>query len=288
MQPNHNQPMVGFIGLGVMGSRMAGHLAKNGEVLAWNRTPARSEGFDRVAASLAELAAECDHVFLCVSRTEDVQEVLDAMAPSLRQGMTIVDHSTIEPSAAREMADSLAARGVGFVDAPVTGGEKGAIDGTLTIFCGGDEADFQKALPFMQAYGRKIRLVGPSGSGQMMKMANQVSVVGCVLAMAECLAFADRAGLDMAEAIELIGSGAGGSWSLTNYGPKVLARDWSPGFSIDLQQKDLHYALDAAKDMGLSLPGATLIEGLFASLQAQGRGGEATPALFEVIESAPS
>lgn len=267
-----------------MGSRMAGHLAKAGEVIVWNRTPSRSEGFDSVASSPAELARRCDQVFICVSRTEDVREVLYAMAPALRPGMTIVDHSTIEPSAAREMAENLAVQGVGFVDAPVTGGEKGAIDGTLTIFCGGSLADFEKALPFMEAYGKKIRLVGPPGSGQMMKMANQVSVVGCVLAMAECLAFADRAGLDMAETIDLVGSGAGGSWSLTNYGPKVLARDWSPGFSIDLQQKDLHYALDAARAMGLSLPGATLIEQLFASLQRQGRGGEATPALFEMIE----
>lgn len=202
---------------------------------------------------------------------------------TLRPGMTIVDHSTIEPSAAREISAALADQGVGFVDAPVTGGEKGAIDGTLTIFCGGSDTDFDKALPSMEAYGKKIRLVGPPGSGQMMKMANQIGVVGCVLAMAECLAFADRAGLDMAETIHLVGSGAGGSWSLANYGPKVLARDWSPRFSIDLQQKDLHYALDAARDMGLALPGAALIEALFASLQEQGRGGEATPALFEVI-----
>jgi 3-hydroxyisobutyrate dehydrogenase-like beta-hydroxyacid dehydrogenase len=284
MEPNHNQPMVGFIGLGVMGSRMAGHLAAAGQVLVWNRTPSRATGFERVASSLAEVAEECDVVCICVSRTEDVEEVLGAMSSKLRSGMTIVDHSTIEPSAAREMARTLGAQGVGFVDAPVTGGEKGAEDGTLTIFCGGEEDDFRKALPFMEAYGKKIRLVGPSGSGQMMKMANQVSVVGCVLAMAECLAFVDRAGLDMAEAIDLIGSGAGGSWSLTNYGPKVLARDWSPGFSIDLQQKDLRYALDAAREMGLSLPGAILIEGLFGALQEQGRGGEATPALFEVIE----
>jgi 3-hydroxyisobutyrate dehydrogenase len=119
----------------------------------------------------------------------------------------------------------------------------------------------------------------------MMKMANQISVVNCVLAMAECLAFANKAGLDLAETIELVGSGAGGSWSLMNYGPKVLTRDWSPGFSIDLQQKDLRYALDTAREMGLTLPGTELVKKLFARLQSEGRGGEATPALFEVIES---
>lgn len=267
-----------------MGARMAGHLANQGDVMVWNRTLQRALGFSRIAPSPALLTSECDIVFLCVSRTEDVREVLAAMAPGMRPGLIIVDHSTIEPAAAAEIAQELAMKGVGFVDAPVTGGEKGAVAGTLTIFCGGSLGDFKKALPYMQAYGKNVTLVGPSGSGQMMKMANQISVVGCVLAMAECLAFANRAGLGMAATVDLVGSGAGGSWSLTNYGPKVLARDWSPGFSIDLQQKDLHYALDAAKAMGLTLPGTELVEKLFASLQQQGRGGDATPALFELID----
>jgi 3-hydroxyisobutyrate dehydrogenase-like beta-hydroxyacid dehydrogenase len=262
---------------------MARHMAKEHEVLVWNRTPSRADSLRDVATvapEIQDVGRRCDEVFICVSRTEDVREVLDALKPHLRPDALIVDHSTIEPKAAREMAEEFAH----FVDAPVTGGEKGAIDGTLTVFCGGETSDFERAKPFMEAYGRKVRRVGPSGAGQMMKMANQISVVGCVLAMAECLAFADEAGLDMAETIDLIGSGAGGSWSLTNYGPKVLARDWSPGFSIDLQQKDLRYALDAARDMGLGLPGTELVENLFAKLQAEGRGGEATPALFEVIE----
>ena len=274
--------MIGFIGMGVMGARMAAHLAREHEVVVWNRTASKAEAVPgvKVAASLPELAQDCDEVFLCVSRTEDVREVLAALKPHLRPNALIVDHSTIEPRAAKEIAEEFG----NFVDAPVTGGEKGAIDGTLTIFCGGNTADFERAKPIMEAYGKRVRRVGESGMGQMMKMANQISVVGCVLAMAECLAFADRAGLDLSETIELVGSGAGGSWSLTNYGPKVLDRDWSPGFSIDLQQKDLRYALEAATEMGLALPGAELVQRLFAKLQAEGRGGQATPALFEVIE----
>jgi 3-hydroxyisobutyrate dehydrogenase-like beta-hydroxyacid dehydrogenase len=273
--------MIGFIGMGVMGARMAGHLGKAYEVMVWNRTREKAEavGGVKVAESLREVAESCDEIFMCVSRTEDVREVLAGLKPYLRADALIVDHSTIEPKAAKEMAQMFER----FVDAPVTGGEKGAVDGTLTIFCGGAEADIERARPMMETYGKRVRRVGDSGMGQMMKMANQISVVGCVLAMAECLAFAERTGLSMEETIELVGSGAGGSWSLTNYGPKVLARDWSPGFSIDLQQKDLRYALEAAEEMGLQLPGAELVHGLFAAMQEEGRGGEATPALFEVI-----
>ena len=274
--------MVGFIGMGVMGARMAGHLAKQFDVTVWNRTREKAEAVDgvKVADTLADLGKACDAIFLCVSRTEDVREVLSELKPHLRGDVLIVDHSTIEPRAAKELAQEFGR----FVDAPVTGGEKGAIDGSLTIFCGGAEADIEQAMPFMEAYGKRVRRVGDSGLGQMMKMANQISVVGCVLAMAECLAFAERSGMDLAETIELVGSGAGGSWSLAHYGPKVLERDWSPGFSIDLQQKDLGYALDAAREMGLELPGSELIHRLFSKLQAEGRGGQATPALFEVIE----
>jgi 3-hydroxyisobutyrate dehydrogenase-like beta-hydroxyacid dehydrogenase len=273
--------MIGFIGMGVMGARMARHLAGWYDVLVWNRTPEKAEAVEgaKVAGSLQELAESCDEIFICVSKTEDVREVLAALKPHLRENALIVDHSTIEPKAAKEIAEEFG----NFIDAPVTGGEKGAIEGSLTIFCGGERDQFERARLLMETYSKRVRLVGDSGSGQMMKMANQISVVGCVLAMAECLAFAERAGLDLAETIELVGSGAGGSWSMTNYGPKVVERDWSPGFSIDLQQKDIRYALAAAEEMGLKLPGTELVHRMLASLQEQGRGGEATPALFEEI-----
>jgi 3-hydroxyisobutyrate dehydrogenase-like beta-hydroxyacid dehydrogenase len=275
--------MIGFIGTGVMGARMAAHLGARYEVKVWNRTRAKATSVPNVTVSesLRELAESSDEIFVCVSRTEDVREVLAGVKPYLREGTLVVDHSTIEPKAAKELAAEFGH----FVDAPVTGGEKGAIDGTLTVFCGGEQADFERAKPMMECYGKKVQLVGGSGMGQMMKMANQISVVNCVLAMAECLAFAERAGLGMAETIELIGSGAGASWSLTNYGPKVLNRDWSPGFSIDLQQKDLQYALESAKELGLELPGTELVHSLFAKLQSEGRGGQATPALFDAINA---
>lgn len=277
----------GFIGMGVMGAPMAKHLlAKGHDLTVWNRTPGKAEKIGAaVAESIQELANKCDPIFLCVSRTEDVEEVVTKIEEVVSAEKLIIDHSTIEPAAAKRIAERLNAKGIGFLDAPLTGGEKGAINGQLTIFCGGRTQDYNKAKPYMEAYAKVAKLVGPSGSGQMMKMANQISVALCVLAMCESLVFCEKAGLDMAEAIELVGGGAGGSWSLTNYGPKVLERDWSPGFAVALQQKDLRYALDSAKDLGIDLPGTKLVHSLFGILEEKGRANEATPALFEVIEN---
>lgn len=282
-------PQIGFVGLGVIGSRMAAHLLQSGERLSvYNRTPERTAPLVQLGAvratSLRDLAASCDVIFTCVSRTEDVQSVLTEMAPFASPNTLFVDHSTIAPAAAKSLHDQLTANGLRFMDAPVTGGEKGAIEGTLTVFCGGNESDFLRAEPFIRTYARTARLVGPSGSGQMMKMANQISVALCVLATCECLVFCEKAGLDLKESVDLIGDGAGSSWSLINYGPKIAQRDWSPGFSVALQQKDLAYALQTARDLGVALPGTALTHQLFAALENQGRGNQATPALFEIIE----
>lgn len=280
---------VGFVGLGVMGLPMAGHLLEKGnKVVVWNRTPSRAEPLRAkgaiVANDVGQLASECEMIMICVSRTEDVEEVIDKMLPHAASGTLFVDHSTIEPAGARRIGKRVAEKGMRFVDAPLTGGEKGAIAGTLTIFCGGSKKDFDDAKPLLNCYAKNAALVGPLGSGQMMKMANQISVALSVLAMSECLVFAEKAGLDLRESLELIGSGAGGSWSMANYGPKVLERDWSPGFAVELQQKDLVYALRAARELGVSLPGTALTHQLFSVLENSGRGGQATPALFEVIE----
>jgi 3-hydroxyisobutyrate dehydrogenase-like beta-hydroxyacid dehydrogenase len=276
-----------------MGRPMAGHLlAKGHEVTVWNRTPGRADELRKSGALVAktpqDVSANCEIVFICVSRTEDVEQVTGKLAETASERSLFVDHSTIEPAGARRIGEGLSAKGIGFVDAPLTGGEKGALAGALTIFCGGTTENFERARPLMTAYGKNVRLVGALGQGQMMKMANQVSVALCVLAMSECLVFAECAGLSMEESIELIGSGAGGSWSLTNYGPKVLDRDWSPGFAVELQQKDLLYALASAREIGVSLPGTALVHQLFSVLENQGRGGNATPALFEVIEALSS
>jgi 3-hydroxyisobutyrate dehydrogenase-like beta-hydroxyacid dehydrogenase len=282
-------PQVGFIGLGVIGSRMAGHVLDRGHaVTVWNRTAEKAialkERGATTASTLADLAPACSPIIVCVSRSEDVEEVIEQAVPHAKPNTLFVDHSTIAPNAARTIANSLEERGHRFLDAPVTGGERGAIDGTLTVFCGGREEDLHIAEPVMGAYARIVRLVGPHGAGQTMKMANQISVALSVLALSECLVFCTKSGLDLAESLELIGSGAGGSWSMTNYGPKVLARDWSPGFSVALQQKDLAYALEAARTAGACLPGTALVHQLFAALESSGRGEDATPALFEVIE----
>lgn len=280
---------VGFVGLGVMGSRMAAHLLKKGHSLViWNRTQSKCAALvaqgAKAADSLEQLSSLCDVVVICVSRTEDVESVIASMLPSARTGTLFIDHSTIEPAAAKRLGEKLRSLGFRFLDAPVTGGERGAIDGTLNVFCGGDANDYAEAVPIIESYSKLMKHVGEQGAGQMMKMVNQVSVALCVLAMSESMVLAEKAGLSLQDVLDLVGSGAGGSWSLTHYGPKVIARDWSPGFAVELQQKDLVYALRSARDVGVSLPGTALVHQLFAALENSGRGSDATPALFEVIE----
>jgi 3-hydroxyisobutyrate dehydrogenase-like beta-hydroxyacid dehydrogenase len=275
---------VGFIGLGVMGSRMAGHLITKGhDVTVWNRTASRAEPLRekgaKVAQTVRQLADSCDFVCICVSKSEDVLEVVSQFPESM-QGKIVIDHSTIAPKVAREIGSRL---NCAFIDAPVTGGERGAIEGTLTIFCGGNTNDFNKAKPIMEAYGAKVRLVGPQGSGQLMKMANQIAVGIGVLALCESMAFAEKAGLDLTETLELLGSGAAGSWAFANYGPKILERNWTPGFSVALQLKDLRYALDAGRASGASLPGTEMVAGLLAEMERAGMGQDATPALFKAL-----
>lgn len=284
---------VGFVGLGVMGAPMAGHLvAKGYDVTVWNRTAAKCgplrEAGAEVAAGLPELGAACDVVLLCVNRTEDVRQCLDALVPAMRPGSLVVDHSTISPVAAQEFHRSLRSKGIGFVDAPVTGGSMGAQNGQLTIFCGGDEADVERALPILSAYAKRAERVGGPGAGQMMKMANQIAVAGSLLGLCEALAFAQKASLDLRQTVELVGSGAAGSWAFQNYGPKILAGDWSPGFSIDNQLKDFGYCREAAGAIGASIPGTELVERLLNDLREQGMGGLTTAALFRRLLDAGS
>jgi 3-hydroxyisobutyrate dehydrogenase-like beta-hydroxyacid dehydrogenase len=163
----------------------------------------------------------------------------------------------------------------------------GAINGTLTIFCGGSEDDFAEAEPVLAAYGRRVAHVGPNGAGQMMKMVNQIAVGGALMAICEALAFADKAGLDLAVTKDLVGSGAGGSWAFENYGPKILNRDWTPGFSVINQRKDFGYCREAAAEIGASLPGTEVVDRLLAVLEQAGRGQDTTAALFEVLMEMP-
>lgn len=276
---------VGFVGLGVMGGAMARHLVTKGfPTIVWNRTPARTEPLwamgARVASSLSELAASCETICVCVNRTEDVHEVMAAMTPSARQGTLFVDHSTIAVSAAEGLHRALSEQHLRFVDAPITGGSMGAEAGTLTILCGGREEDVEAARPVLQAYGKRIERVGNGGTGQAMKMVNQVAVGGALLGLCEALSFAKKLGLDLAQTREVVGSGAAGSWAFERYGPKILAEDWSPGFSIVNQRKDFGYCLEAAEGCDAALPGTRLVDRLLGLLEEEGHGEWTTAALY--------
>ncbi|MFI5385308.1 MAG: NAD(P)-dependent oxidoreductase [Fimbriimonadales bacterium] len=296
---------LGFVGLGVMGGPMAGHLVRNGhDVTVWNRTPSKASGLreqgTRVANSLEELGSHCDIVFLCVNRSEDVEECLDALTASAhpqsdgnttgtvvetngrdaRATRLFVDHSTIAPAAAQRFHETLKGRGLRFIDAPITGGSMGAQKGQLTIFCGGYPADIEEAMPYMRSYAKRAERVGGPGAGQMMKMANQIAVGGALLALCECLSFAKSAGLDIAQAREMIGGGAAGSWAFENYGPKILAQDWSPGFSVKNQRKDFGYCREAAAQVGAAIPGTDLVDRLLAKVVDE---GWTTAALYDVM-----
>lgn len=273
---------LGFAGLGTMGGPMAGHLVTHGHaVTAWNRTPGRAPSLTAPRVeTLAELASSSDVIFLCVNRTEDVREVIDGLLPHLNPGTLIVDHSTIEPLAASEIAEQLRAKRHDFLDAPVTGGSAGAQNGTLTIFCGGTSEAFARAEPYLKAYGKTVAHVGASGQGQKMKLANQIGVLGALMGLCESLAFASRAGLDVALTHRLVSGGSAGSWAFDNYGPKILNEDWSPGFSVKNQLKDLDYTLAAAD---FPLPLTQLGADLLRQMLDEGRGEDATAALFEKL-----
>lgn len=273
-----------------MGSEMAAHLVRaQHDVIVWNRTPAKTAkladlGAD-VADSLEALAGSATLIFLCLRGSEDVEEVVRSLAPHAEPGTLIVDHSTIAPQVARSLADELKAGGLRFVDAPITGGSMGAKNGTLTIFCGGSEEDIATAQPFMAAYSHRAERVGDVGSGQLMKLANQIAVGGSLLALCECLSFAQKAGLDVAQARELIGGGAGGSWSFEHYGPKILARDWTPGFSVDNQLKDFVYCAQAAAEADAAIPTTLLAQHLLQLVRDLGQGANTTAILYELLLS---
>lgn len=277
---------VGFIGLGTMGAPMAGHLINAGHaVTVWNRTSAKAEPLKaKGAQAAADLKGfkDCDFVMLCVGRSEDVEDVVTHLSGNLKPGCIVVDHSTIEPKVAQKLQQTLHQQGVGFVDAPVTGGSMGAKNGALTIFCGGEEQDVKAALPIIQAYAKRAERVGGPGQGQMMKLANQIAVMGTLIGLCECMAFAKKAGLDLDLVHSMIGGGAGGSWAFENYGKKVLAEDWTPGFSVKNQRKDFGYCESVAQELGIEIAGTALTNQLLAKLDEAGCGEETTAALYKV------
>jgi len=283
---------IGFVGLGFMGSPMAGHLAEaakgsGDELIVWNRTPAKAksavEKGAELSSSIEQLASECEVIVTCVNRTEDVKEVIFQMMKSAKPNTLFVDHSTIAPKGAVEIGEALNVNSMRFVDAPVTGGSAGAIAGKLTIFMGGAELDVNEAIKITKPYTKVSDRVGGQGMGQTMKLANQIAGAGCLIALCECLAFAQKSGLDMAQARQLISGGAAGSWAMENYGPKILARDWTPGFSILNQRKDFAYCAEVAEEIQASIPCTMLVYELLGQLESDGRGEQATTALFDKI-----
>ena len=283
---------IGFIGLGIMGRGMTHNLLKAGHnVTVWNRNAARMDEFAaagaKTASSPADLAARCDAILVCVSDTPDVEQVLfgaDGVSAGVKSGALIVDHSTISPQKTVEMAKRLNEQGAAYLDAPVSGGSEGASKGTLSIMIGGEAADVERAMPILQAYGKTITHVGPQGAGQMAKLVNQILVVVNQLAASEALLFAQAGGLDLAKTIEAVKGGAAGSWMLANRGPQMIVRDFRPGFTIDLQQKDLRLVLEAADAMGIPLMATSVVFQMYRTLQSQGLGGDGNHGLVKALE----
>ena len=283
---------IGFIGLGIMGQGMARNILQAGfQLTVWNRTaskmdPLQAEGA-ATALNPAEVAAASDVVVICVSDTPDVEAVIrgeGGVLEGARPGSLVIDCSTISPLVTRQLAALLAEKQVAMLDAPVSGGSEGAAQGTLSIMVGGAEGDFQRAMPVLQAMGQKITHVGSNGAGQTVKLVNQILVVGHAMALSEALLFAQAGGVDLQKTLEAVSAGAAGSWMLSQRGPQVIRRDWRPGFTIDLQQKDVRLVLGEDHEMGTPLPATALIHQLYRTLQAQGLGGEGNHALVKALE----
>jgi 3-hydroxyisobutyrate dehydrogenase len=283
---------VGFIGLGIMGRGMAANLLRAGfEVCVWNRTRERMQPLLDAGATGAERPAEvarlCGVVFTCVSDTPDVEAVLmgeEGVIHGAAPGTLVVDMSTISPEATRRLAGRLAERGVSILDAPVSGGSEGAARGTLSIMVGGEAEHVARAMPYFQAMGKTITHVGGIGAGQTVKLVNQILVVVTMLGVSEALLLAEAGGLNLERTLAAVAGGAAGSWMLSNRGPQVIARDWRPGFTIDLQQKDLRLVLESARSLGVPVLGTSLVNQLYTTLQSRGLGDQGNHALIKALE----
>jgi 3-hydroxyisobutyrate dehydrogenase len=280
---------VAFIGLGVMGGPMARHLAHAGhEVAVYNRSPAKTRDWvsahgGRAAASPAEAAEAAEAVFTCVGNDDDLAEVM--LGPggafrSMKRGALFADHTTVSAKIARQLAVEGKDRGFLVVDAPVSGSQAGAENGTLSIMCGGTAAAFAAAEPYLSAYGKRIVHIGPPGTGQTTKMVNQIAIAGCVQGLAEAVRFAQNADLDLERVFEAVSGGAAASWQMLNRWQTMTADSFDFGFAIDWMRKDLGLALDEARTNGAALPLAALVDQFFADVQAMGGGREDTSAII--------
>lgn len=272
---------VAFLGLGVMGHPMAGHLARAGhQVTVFNRTASKAAAWvsaygGKSAATPAEAAAGAEFVFACVGNDDDLRQVTvgaQGAFGAMASGAIFVDHTTASAAAARELHAAALSRGLNFVDAPVSGGEAGAVNGVLTVMCGGDEAPFDAMKPIAMAFARAITRVGEAGAGQLAKMVNQVAIAGLVQGLSEAIAFGQKAGLDMKLVLDVIGKGAAQSWQMDNRGSTMVDDRFDFGFAVDWMRKDLGLVLDEARRNGARLPVTAIVDQFYADVQSLGGG----------------
>ncbi len=287
---------VAFLGLGVMGYPMAGHLARAGhDVVVYNRTAAKAERWTkehggRSAATPRSAAEGAALVFACVGNDDDVRDVAvggQGAFLGMGPGAIFVDHTTTSARLARELDAEAQSRGLAFLDAPVSGGQSGAENGSLTVMLGGEEGPFERARPLIDCYARAVSLLGPAGSGQLTKMVNQICIGGLVQALSEGLHFAEAAGLDPRAVIEVISKGAAQSWQMENRYETMLAREFEHGFAVNWMRKDLGFALDEARRNGAKLPVSALVDQLYAEIQAMGGGRWDTSSLLARLDPRP-
>ena len=280
---------VAFLGLGVMGYPMAGHLVSKGhEVRVYNRTTAKAEAWvaqhgGSFGTTPREAAEGADFIMACVGNDDDLRTVClgaDGAFAGMKPGAIFVDHTTVSAQVTRELSAVAAAQGKGFVDAPVSGGQAGAVNGVLSVMCGGTEADYARAEPVIAAYARVCRRLGDSGAGQLAKMMNQICIAGLVQGLAEALAFGQKAGLDGAAVVEVISQGAAGSWQMANRHKTMAAGEFEHGFAVDWMRKDLRICLDASDDLGVSLPVTALVDQFYKEVQGMGGGRWDTSSLI--------
>lgn len=288
---------VAFLGLGVMGYPMAGHLALAGHsVTVYNRNASKSEAFCAQLASAGavkraetpRLAAEgADIVFCCVGNDEDLRSVVlgeQGAFAGMAPGAIFVDHTTASANVARELDQAARAKGLQFIDAPVSGGQAGAQNGLLTVMCGGDPAAFDAVRPVAMAFSRAVTLLGPSGAGQLTKMVNQICIAGLVQGLSEAIAFGQRAGLDMHQVLDVLGKGAAQSWQMDNRGKTMVEGKFDFGFAVDWMRKDLGLVLDEAKRNGARLPVTALVDQFYADVQDMGGGRWDTSSLIKRLK----
>ena len=285
---------VAFLGLGVMGYPMAGHLAASGhQVTVYNRTASKAKAWaeehgGQAAATPAEAAKGAEFVMACVGNDNDLAEVCrgaDGAFATMDTGAIFVDHTTVSAAITRALSTEAKEAGIGFVDAPISGGQAGAENGVLSVMCGGEEDDFNKSAPIIDAYARICRRIGDSGAGQLTKMCNQIAIAGLVQGLSEALHMAEKAGLDGRSVVEVISQGAAGSWQMSNRYETMLDDHFEHGFAVDWMRKDLGICLDTADENGASLPVTALVDQFYKDVQKMGGGRWDTSSLLKRLRA---